>query len=84
MIFIAETFFHGSSNTRLWSECKAIDWDPGLAILAVKLEMMKPSPRTVRTISSAVGLSNMRNQQSLSGRNPKVLLIVKCGEITVV
>jgi hypothetical protein len=43
----------GSGATSDWSECSAIEPEPGRAMLAVKFEMMNFSPSTARTISSA-------------------------------
>jgi len=55
MMLTAQGWSQGSGTTIDWSECRAMDFDPGRAMLAVKLEIMKSGPSTSRTTSTAMG-----------------------------
>ena len=44
MMFIAQGWIQGSGLTSDWSECSAIEREPGRAMLAVKFEIRNVSP----------------------------------------
>ena len=65
MMFIAQGWTQGAGITSDWSECSAIEREPGRAMLAVKFEIRNVSPSSERTMSIATGCW-IRSQNSLS------------------
>jgi hypothetical protein len=55
MMLIDQGSSHGSGTTRAQSECRLMDFAPGWAMLAVKLEIRKSGPSKASTNSSARG-----------------------------